>query len=129
MRYLTSITISALAVAGLATSGAAFARAKLVNATPAASAKVSNVRALSLTFSEAVTDKQSGVEIVMTSMPGMTHHAPMKVSGFKTALSADRKTMSITLPRALPAGTYDVKWHAITADTQKGEGTYSFAVK
>lgn len=129
MRYLTSITVSALAAIGLVTSGAAFARAKLVSATPAASAKASKVLALTLTFSEAVTDKQSGVEIVMTSMPGMAHHAPMKVSGFKTALSADRKTMSITLPRALPAGTYDVKWHAVTADTQKGEGVYSFTAK
>lgn len=129
MRFPTSITVSALAAIGLVTGGAALARAKLVSASPAAGAKVSNVRALTLTFSEAVADKQSGVEMVMTSMPGMTHHAPMKVSGFKTTISADRKTMSIVLPRALPAGTYDVKWRAVTADTQKGEGVYSFSVK
>jgi methionine-rich copper-binding protein CopC len=129
MRHLPAFAASTLAALALIGSGTAFAHAKLVSSTPAANAKASNVRSLTLTFSEAVVEKLSGVEIVMTGMPGMADHAPMKVSGFKTALGADRKTMTITLPRALPAGAYDLKWHAITADTHRIEGSYSFSVK
>ncbi len=54
MRYLMLIAVSPLAVSGLATSRATLARAKLIGATPATSAKVSNVHALFLTFLEAL---------------------------------------------------------------------------
>lgn len=129
MRYLPSIAVSALSALALMGSSAAFAHAKLISSAPAANASASNVRTLSLTFSEAVVEKLSGVDIVMTGMPGMSNHSPMKVSGFKTALGADGKTMTVTLPRALPAGTYDLKWHAVTSDTHRIEGGYSFSVK
>ncbi|MFT3965989.1 MAG: copper homeostasis periplasmic binding protein CopC [Sphingobium sp.] len=134
MRHLPSPPIARLAASALAAlalmgSSAAFAHARLVSSAPAANTQASNVRALSLTFSEGLVEKLSGVEIVMTGMPGMTNHAPMKVSGFKTALGADGKTLTVTLPRALPAGSYDLKWHAVTADTHRIEGSYSFSVK
>lgn len=35
----------------------------------------------------------------------------------------------LTLPRPLPAGTYDLKWHIVGADQHKMEGGYSFTVK
>ncbi|HEX7852257.1 MAG TPA: copper homeostasis periplasmic binding protein CopC [Sphingobium sp.] len=134
MRHLPSPRMSRLAASALAAlaligSSAAFAHAKLVSSTPAADAKVSNVKTLSLNFSEAVVEKLSGVEVVMTGMPGMANHGAMKVSGFTTKLGADGKTLTLTLPRALPAGSYDLKWHAVTADTHRIEGSYSFSVK
>lgn len=129
MRRIPTLAVSALAAFALVSGSAAFAHAKLVSSAPAADAKASNVRSLTLTFSEGLVEKLSGVEIVMTGMPGMANHAPMKVSGFKSALAADGKTMTITLPRALPAGSYDVTWHAVTADTHRIEGKYSFSVK
>ena len=33
------------------------------------------------------------------------------------------------MPRALPAGDYDLKWHIVGADQHKMEGGYSFKVK
>ncbi|MCE7796272.1 copper homeostasis periplasmic binding protein CopC [Sphingobium sufflavum] len=129
MRSLSSVAAFALATLALSTSGTAFAHAKLLSSTPAANAKASNVKNLSLTFSDTVVDKLSGVEIVMTGMPGMANHDPMKVSGFKTALNADGKTMTITLPRALPVGSYKLDWHAVTADSHRIEGSYAFSVK
>jgi methionine-rich copper-binding protein CopC len=129
MRHLRSVAASFLAAAALMSSAAAFAHAKLVSATPAANAKATNVRVLSLSFSEPLVEKLSGVEIEMTGMPGMANHAPMKISGFKVALGADGKTISVTFPRALPAGSYDLKWHAVTTDTHRIEGSYSFSVK
>lgn len=128
MRHFPLVA-TALAALSLMGSSAAFAHAKLVSATPAAEAKVSAVESLTLTFSEALVEKLSGVEIVMTGMPGMANHAPMKVSGFTSKLGADGKTLTLTLPRALPAGSYDVTWHAVTADTHRIEGSYSFSVK
>lgn len=126
MRHLA---VSALAALFLAASPAAFAHAKLVSSSPAADAKVSAVKTLSLTFSETVVEKLSGVDLVMTGMPGMANHAPMKVSGFKSALNADGKTLTLTLPRALPVGTYSLTWHAVTADTHRIEGKFAFSVK
>ncbi|MBN8830347.1 MAG: copper homeostasis periplasmic binding protein CopC [Sphingomonadales bacterium] len=113
----------------LLVAGPAFAHASLVQSTPAADATVSKVQSLTLTFSEQIDGKLSGVDIVMTGMPGMANHAPMKVTGFKTSLSADGKTMTLTLPRALPAGTYKLSWHAVTGDGHRMEGGYNFGVK
>lgn len=70
--------------------------------------------------------KFSRVEIVVTTMPGMSNHQSMKIVGFKSALAADGKTLSITLPRALPIGSYQVSWHAVARDGQPLKGRYAF---
>lgn len=129
MRHFSTFLASALAAPALAASPVAFAHAKLVSSSPAADAKASNVKTLSLTFSETLVEKLSGVDLVMTGMPGMANHAPMKVSGFKSALDADGKTLTLSLPRPLHAGTYSLTWHAVTADTHRIEGNYAFSVK
>ena len=123
-------SIASALFAGLALSAVspAFAAVQVQSSIPAANANASSVRELSLTFSEAVADR-SGVDIVMTAMRGMTNHQPMKIAGFKTALSPDGKTLKVTLPRALPAGTYQVTWHAISRDGNKVDGSYSFSTK
>lgn len=90
---------------------------------------MSNVRTISLSLSESVLDKLSGVEIVMTGMPGMANHEPMKISGTKTVLGGGGKTMTVTLARPLAPGTYNVNWHGVSADTHRGHGSYSFSVK
>jgi methionine-rich copper-binding protein CopC len=72
----------------------------------------------------------SGLEIVMTGMPGMAdHHPAMKIAGVKVAPSADRKTLIATLPRPLAPGTYDINWHAVGADTHRMTGKVSFTVR
>ncbi|MDE0946673.1 MAG: copper homeostasis periplasmic binding protein CopC [Sphingobium sp.] len=109
--------------------GAALAHSKLLSSSPAANATVAKPTKLTLTFSEKFLAPMSGVELVMTGMPGMADHPPMPIKGFKTALAADGKTMVVTLPRALPAGDYDLKWHIVGADQHKMEGGYSFKVK
>lgn len=122
------LTIAA-AIAMTALPGAAFAHSKMVSSSPAADATVAKPTRLSLTFSEKFLAPMSGVDLVMTGMPGMADHAPMPIKGFKTSVAPDGKTMIVTLPRALPAGSYDIKWHIIGADQHKMEGGYSFKVK
>ncbi len=119
----------AAAIALTVLPGAAFAHSKMVSSTPAANATVAKPTRLSLTFSEKFLAPMSGVELVMTGMPGMADHAPMPIKGYKTSVAPDGKTMIVTLPRALPAGSYDIKWHIVGADQHKMEGGYSFKVK
>jgi methionine-rich copper-binding protein CopC len=108
---------------------AAMAHPKLLSSSPAANATVAKPTKLSLTFSEKLLAPLSSVELVMTGMPGMADHAPMPIKGFKTAVEGDGKTMVVTLPRALPAGSYDLSWHIVGADQHRLEGKYAFSVK
>lgn len=107
----------------------AMAHPRLLSSTPAAGATVTKPVKLSLSFSEKLLAPLSGVDISMTGMPGMASHAPMPIKGFKTTVDGDGKTMTVTLPRALPAGKYDLSWHIVGADQHKVAGKYSFSVK
>ena len=120
---------AALALSIVILPGAAFAHSKLLSSSPAANATVAKPTKLTLTFSETFLGPLSGVDLVMTGMPGMSDHPPMPIKGFKTTVAPDGKTMVVTLPRALPAGSYDLKWHIVGADQHKMEGGYSFKVK
>ncbi|CAN5298644.1 hypothetical protein BH10PSE13_BH10PSE13_23970 [soil metagenome] len=126
----TSLLALTLCATALASGSAAFADARLVAARPADGSITSNVHVLSLSFSEPVVDKQSGIDLEMTAMPGMASHAPMKVSGFATMLAADGRTVNITLPRALPAGSYSLHWRMVTAQGGvRSEGQTRFSVR
>lgn len=125
MRRLALLAAPALAL--LALPGTAFAHPKLLSANPAANTAVAKPTKLTLTFSEDLVGPLSGIELVMTGMPGMANHAPMPIKGFKTAAAG--KVLTVTLPRALPAGTYNLKWHAVAADQHRIEGQYAFTVR
>lgn len=107
----------------------AMAHAKLLSTSPAANATVAKPTKLTLTFSEKLLAPLSGIDLTMTGMPGMADHAPMPIKGFRTAVDRDGKTLVVTLPRALPAGSYDLNWHIVGADQHKIAGKYSFSVK
>ena len=116
-------------LAALAFAGGAQAHTKLVSSLPAANATVAKPGKVVLTFNERVVAKFSGATLTMTSMPGMANHQPMAITGFTSAMSADGKTLTLTMRRALSAGTYQLKWHAAGADTHRMEGTFTFTVK
>ena len=59
---------------GLAVTVPALAHTALVSSTPAAAATASNVRTVTLRFNEAFMPQLSGLDIVMTGMPGMAGH-------------------------------------------------------
>jgi methionine-rich copper-binding protein CopC len=111
------------------TAAPAQAKPNLVAAVPTAQATVTAPRQITLTFSEAVAVPPSSVALVMTAMPGMAHHDPMKVTGFATSLSDGGKTLQAILPRALPAGTYRLTWQAGSSSGEMADGAYSFSVK
>ncbi len=121
--------IAAVSVGAIALATAAQAHPRLVSASPAANATIASTNELKLTFSEALVAPFSGISVLMTDMPGMTMTAPMSVGAVTSTVAADGKTLVGTLKEPLPTGTYTLGWHAVTADTHRVEGSYSFTVK
>jgi methionine-rich copper-binding protein CopC len=107
----------------------AIAHPKLVSASPADGSTVQKPSNISLTYSERLMPQLSGIDLTMTGMPGMAGHQPMKIAGFTTSVSADGNTLVAALPRPLPAGTYTLKWHVVSTDTHRVEGSLTFTVK
>ncbi len=116
------------ALAMLLAPTAASAHAKLVGSTPAANATVSKVTSVNLQFNEKVIASTLKTELVMTGMPGMANHAPMKMPA-SAMMGKDGKSAMLMLKRPLAAGTYKVKWAAAGADTHRMEGEFAFTVK
>ncbi|MGB3318060.1 MAG: copper homeostasis periplasmic binding protein CopC [Sphingopyxis granuli] len=127
MPSLRGLSIAAIA-AGALFASPALAHPKLVSTTPAADASVETPSRITLTFSEQLMPRLSGVEVIMTGMLGMPNHR-MAVTGFQTSTGADGKTLIVALPRPLTTGSYQVTWHAVSADTHRIEGNFAFAVK
>lgn len=125
MRRLSMFALAASAL--LASAVPAAAHPRLVTATPAANATVAKPTQIVLAFSETLVAPLSGIELTMTGMPGMSNHEPMPIRGFTTKV--DGRTLTAKLPRALPAGTYQLKWHVVAADQHRIENTYSFTVR
>ncbi|MCJ2180931.1 copper homeostasis periplasmic binding protein CopC [Novosphingobium album (ex Hu et al. 2023)] len=105
----------------------ALAHPKLLSSTPAADSSVSKPATIVLNFSETLVGPLSGIDLVMTGMPGMANHKPMPIKGFTA--NADGKTLKVALPRPLPAGSYALSWHAVAADQHRIEGSFTFTVK
>lgn len=125
MRRLPLIAIAACAL--LASAVPAAAHPRLVTATPAANATVAQPTQIVLAFSEALVAPLSGIELTMTAMPGMANHPRMPIRGFTTKVEG--KTLTAKLPRALPVGTYELKWHVAAADQHRIENVYTFKVR
>ncbi|WP_047303859.1 copper homeostasis periplasmic binding protein CopC [Pseudomonas fluorescens] len=108
-------------LASLLGASSVFAHAHLKSSTPAADSSVTAPNELRLVFSE-------GVEAAFTQVKISKDGAPLEVKSLATE-GADKKTLIVT-PVATPlrAGEYKVEWHAVSVDTHKSEGSYSFKV-
>jgi methionine-rich copper-binding protein CopC len=116
----TAMTALAAAVGLLA--GAAQAHPKLLSATPPVSGQVSESPSeIRMSFSEGIFPKFSGV--------ALTDTAGHKIAVGPTATAAgDDKQMVVPLKAKLAAGVYTVAWHAVSTDTHRVQGHYSFTV-
>jgi methionine-rich copper-binding protein CopC len=115
-------------VAALLGAAPALAHPKVVSATPAQGSTVASPATIALTLSETLMPKLSGATMVMTGMPGMANHAPMKMPT-TTTISPDGKTITLKPSKKLATGTYRVDWYAVSSDTHRVTGTHDFAVK
>ncbi len=124
-RFAAMIAATALAFI----SGPAMAHSKLVSSTPPANSTVAKPSKIILKFNEKIIGKMTGAELMMTGMPGMADHAPMKIAGFNSQMGTDGKSVTFLLKRPLVPGTYKVSWHTAGADTHHMGGNFSFTVK
>jgi len=116
------------AVLVVAIPGAAMAHAKLTASTPTANATVAKPARIELKFSDKLIAPTIKTEVIMTGMPGMADHAPMKMA-HTSKMGKDGKSMTLMLKKALPAGSYTVKWSAAGADSHRMGSEFSFKVK
>ncbi|WOE82138.1 copper homeostasis periplasmic binding protein CopC [Pseudomonas protegens] len=118
---LKNLFTAAALLASLLSASSVLAHAHLKGSTPAADSSVVAPNELRLVFSE-------GVEAAFTQVKISKDGAPLDVKSLATE-GADKKTLIVT-PAAAPlrAGDYKVEWHAVSVDTHKSEGSYSFKV-
>lgn len=117
-RFLAAVAgLSALALATQAS-----AHAHLTASDPAANAVVASPKQLTLHFSERLNTKFSGLTLTMANMGNMAVAA-------QVAVGKDGASLVATPTQTLAAGAYKVSWHAVTADTHRTEGSYSFTVR
>ena len=113
-------TLAVLAISLLTTS--ANAHPKLISASPAAdvSSKVFPTE-ITLNFSEGVIARFSGIELKDETGKAIA-------TGVAATDPKDRKQLVVPLPAPLMAGHYKVTWHAVSEDTHRVKGEYSFGV-
>ncbi|HEY0799761.1 MAG TPA: copper homeostasis periplasmic binding protein CopC [Steroidobacteraceae bacterium] len=120
LRLRTLGTIAVIAI-GLAATPA-MAHPKLLSVNPAADASGSTApKEIKLNFSEGVIAKFSGLELKDDS--GKT-----VATGVPATDPKDQKQLIVSLPEPLAAGRYTVSWHAVSEDTHRVKGQYSFTV-
>ncbi|HMN52726.1 MAG TPA: copper resistance protein CopC [Sphingopyxis sp.] len=118
---------AAAALALLVMPVAASAHTRLMASTPAAGSTVSKVTSVSLHFSEKLIPATIKTSLVMTAMPGMTDHPPMKIP-YSSAMGKDGKSMTLLLKRPLAAGSYTLSWSAAGADKPRPLSAVSFSM-
>ncbi len=114
------LVLAAAGALGQATQ--ACAHAHLTASQPAANATVAAPKQLTLRFSEKLNPRFSGVSVTMPQMGNVA--AAVRVS-----YSADGLTLIATPAEPMSAGAYKVSWHAVTADTHRTQGAYTFTVR
>jgi methionine-rich copper-binding protein CopC len=128
MRFRRLIAVSSLTVGALI-GGAVQAHPHMISATPRANTAVSATNHVSLTFNEELLAPMSGGDVFMTGHPGVPHHPPMKIAGFKPSVGTDGKTLDLVSAKPLAKGSYQVRWQAVAADTHRVAGSFAFMVK
>ena len=100
--------------------GPAMAHARLVAANPAKAAAVAPPPRISLTFSQRLEQKFSGLTL---------SNARGSAVKLKTSVGKDGLTLIAVPQSPLTPGAYLVKWHAVAGDAHRMEGSYSFTVR
>src|SRR6266436_2295210 len=112
--------LAVLAIGALATSADAHPKLKSVSPAADVSSKVSP-KEIKLNFSEGVIAKLSGLELKDEAGKTIPTGVPVNDPG-------DRSQLVVPLPAPLVAGRYTVTWHAVSDDTHRVKGEYSFGV-
>ena len=113
-------TTLAVLIAGFI-GGMAHAHPALETAVPGQGATVSSPKEIRLTFTEDLVAKFSGLTVKDQSGQLIETASPSVNPNHK-------RLLIVPIPRALLPGTYDVDWHAVSVDTHRVSGHFSFKV-
>ncbi|RYF42298.1 MAG: copper resistance protein CopC [Comamonadaceae bacterium] len=116
----TSIVAVTL-IAAFLTAGVAYAHPELQSAEPAAGKASPAPKQIRILFNESVIPQFSGIELKDQS-------GKMVATGKATTDPTNKKLMIVPLKDQLSPGDYKVDWHAVSDDTHKVKGSYSFGV-
>ena len=120
MKKMTSMAAIAM-LASVLCGTAAYAHPKLQSAEPAAGAATASPKQIRITFNENVMPQFSGVELKEQSGKIIT-------TGKATVDPANKKQLVVPVTEPLSPGDYKVEWHAVSDDTHRVKGSYSFSV-
>jgi methionine-rich copper-binding protein CopC len=111
----------AILVAGVISGGVVHAHPALEATDPGQGATVSSPKEIRLTFTEDLVIKFSGLTVkdqngglVETTSPSIDPN--------------HKRQLIVPIAKALQPGTYDVDWHAVSVDTHRVSGHFSFKV-
>jgi len=120
MSKMTSMAI--VTMIAVLFSSAANAHPELQSAEPAAGAAVTtSPTQIRITFNENVVPKFSGVEL-------KDQTGKMIATGKAATDPTNKKQLVVPVQEQLAPGDYKVEWHAVSDDTHRVKGSYSFSV-
>ena len=120
MNKMTSIAAIAM-LASFLCGTAAYAHPEMLTAEPAAGSETASPKQIKITFNENVMVQFSGVEL-------KDKDGKMIPTGKSTVDPANKKQLVVPVNEALSPGDYKVEWHAVSDDTHRVKGSYSFSV-
>lgn len=121
MTMRTAVKAALAILVGSLVSGGAFAHPALQESEPGQGVTVPAPKEIRLTFTENVIPKFSGLVIKDSSGAVVETAAPSNDP-------SDKRQLVVPLVKSLLPGTYDVDWHAVSSDTHRVNGHFSFKV-
>ena len=117
-----------LAIAAMFAATPLLAHPSLVTAKPSANSTVAPTNRIDLVFNEKIMPANTRMQLMMTSMPGMANHAPMKMP-ISVMMGKDGKSVMVMMKKPLTTGGYELRWMASGDDKEIVSGKYAFRVK
>lgn len=99
----------------------AHAHPQMQSAEPAAGTTAASPKQIRILFNEAVIPQFSGVEVRDTA-------GKLIATGKSETDPANKKILVVPVKQELAPGEYKIDWHAVSDDTHRVKGSYSFSV-
>ena len=117
------ISVAAVAVFAASLFGdAAYAHPQLQSADPApGTSTTTSPKQIRIAFNENVIPKMSGVEV-------KDQTGKVIATGKAATDPANKKLLVVPISEQLSPGDYKVEWHAVSDDTHRVKGSFSFSV-
>lgn len=118
---MSNIRTYAIVVAAILYGNLAYGHPQLQSAEPAVGTGTVSPKEIRITFSESVIARFSGIELKDQSGKAIA-------TGTSEIDPANKKILVVPVKEQLVPGGYNVEWHAVSEDTHRAEGSYSFSV-